>query len=185
MDATGLRASELRTFRAFCDALLPAGGSLPGAEEVGVAAPISDFLGRTPRQVRLLVRAALRALEWSTFPRLFSRLPPERRVQRLETSRFGPFRDLFLLLKALAGVGYSRDPRVQEALGVTAGCSRDGGAAYEAPRLDPDAMRAPGGVERCDVVVVGSGAGGAAAARYLSEAGLAVIVVEEGDYHDA
>ena len=43
----------------------------------------------------------------------------------------------------------------------------------------------PDGVERCDVVVVGSGAGGAAAARGLAERGLEVIVVEEGDYHDA
>src|SRR5690242_15195943 len=188
MNAAGLRAREMRTFRAFCDALIPRGGSLPGAEDVGVAVPISDFLARAPRSVGTLVRVGVYALELSAFPRLFSRLPPERRVrhlQRLETSRFGPFRDLFLLLKALAGVGYSRDARVQEALGVTAGCSRDGGAAYEAPRLDPDAMRAPAGVERCDVVVVGSGAGGAAAARYLSEAGLSVIVVEEGDYHDA
>ena len=35
------------------------------------------------------------------------------------------------------------------------------------------------------MVIVGSGAGGASAARVLSEAGLSVIVVEDGDYHDA
>jgi len=155
---------------------------------VGIAVPISDFLAQAPRSVRSLVRVGLHVLEWSTFPRFFSHLSPERRVrhlQRLETSRLGPFRDLFLLLKALAGVGYSRDVRVQAALGITAGCSLNGGAPYEAPRLDPDAMRAPEDVERCDVVVVGSGAGGAAAARALSEAGLSVIVIEEGGYHDA
>src|SRR5690349_4777257 len=162
MNAAGLRARELRTFRAFCDALIPRGGSLPGAEDVGVAVPISDFLARAPRSVGTLVRVGLYALELSAFPRLFSRLSPEGRVkhlQRLETSRFGPFRDLFLLLKALAGVGYSRDVRVQEALGVTAGCARDGGVPYEPPRLDPEAMHAPQDVERCDVVVVGRDAG--------------------------
>jgi choline dehydrogenase-like flavoprotein len=35
------------------------------------------------------------------------------------------------------------------------------------------------------VAIVGSGAGGAAAARALAERGLDVIVLEEGDYHDA
>lgn len=37
-------------------------------------------------------------------------------------------------------------------------------------------------VERCDVVVVGSGAGGAVVAKELAERGLDVIVVEEGGY---
>ena len=138
--------------------------------------------------MRTVVGMGLRALELSAFPRRFSRMSEERRaahLERLEGSRIGAFRDLFLLLKTLAGVGYTRDARVQAALGVTAGCAREGGLPYEAPRLDPEAMRAPADVERCDVVIVGSGAGGASAARVLSEAGLSVIVVEEGGYHDA
>jgi choline dehydrogenase-like flavoprotein len=153
-----------------------------------VAVPVSDFLAQAPSQARMLVRVGLRVLEWTSFPRRFSRMSPERRakhLQRLEGNRVGLMRDLFLLLKTLAGVGYTRDARVQAAMGVEARCALDGGAPYEAPRLDPEAMRAPDDVERCDVVVVGSGAGGAAAARALSEAGLSVIVVEDGGYHDA
>jgi choline dehydrogenase-like flavoprotein len=43
----------------------------------------------------------------------------------------------------------------------------------------------PGEDEACDVVVVGSGAGGATAARLLADAGLDVIVLEEGSLWDA
>src|SRR5204862_8028438 len=43
----------------------------------------------------------------------------------------------------------------------------------------------PGGDEQCDVVVGGAGAGGATAARLLAEAGLDVIVLEEGELWDA
>ena len=41
----------------------------------------------------------------------------------------------------------------------------------------------PGGELECDVVVVGSGAGGAVIASELAEGGLDVIVLEEGGYH--
>ena len=34
--------------------------------------------------------------------------------------------------------------------------------------------------EKCDIVIVGAGAGGAAAARVLSERGLSVLVIEYG-----
>jgi choline dehydrogenase-like flavoprotein len=164
--------------------VLPPGGALPSASEVGVAEPVSGYLAGAPARVRLVVRVGLRALQLTSFPRRFSHLPLERRsahLEKLEGSRHSFLRDLFLLFKTLTGVGYSRDPRVQQVLGVEARCE----GTPSPLRLDPDAMQAPDGVERCDVVVVGSGAGGASVARVLSEAGVSVIVVEEGDYHDA
>jgi choline dehydrogenase-like flavoprotein len=164
---------------------VPAGGSLPSASDVGVAEPVSDYLAGAPARVRLVVRLGLRALQLTAFPRRFSHMPVERRsahLEKLEGSRLSLARDLFLLFKTLAGVSYSRDARVQEALGIEARCV---GTASPL-RLDPADMRVPDGEEEsCDVVVVGSGAGGASVARVLSEAGVSVIVVEEGDYYDA
>ena len=149
-----------------------------------MAEPVSSYLAGAPPRVRLVVRVGLRTLELTAFPRRFSRMPLERRsahLERLEGSRLTFLRDLFLLFKTLAGVSYSRDARVQETLGVEARCE----GTPSPLKLDPEAMRAPDGVEECDVVVVGSGAGGASVARVLSEAGMSVIVVEEGDYYDA
>src|SRR4051794_41472148 len=106
-------------------------------------------------------------------------MPVERRgayLARLESSRVAVLRDLFLLLKTMAVIGYTRDPGVQAAIGVEARC--DG--TPSPLRLDPEEMRVPGGVERCDVVVGGSGAGGASVARVLSEAGMSVIVLQAG-----
>jgi choline dehydrogenase-like flavoprotein len=134
--------------------------------------------------VRLVVRVGLRVLQWSPFPRRFSRMPVERRgahLARLESSRVALLRDLFLLLKTLAVISYTRDPQVQATIGVTARCEGDPSPL----KLDPDEMRVPGGVERCDVVLVGSGAGGASVARVLAEAGMSVIVLEQGRYFDA
>ncbi len=50
------------------------------------------------------------------------------------------------------------------------------------PRLDVITGLESDHVERCDVVVVGSGAGGAVVAKELAERGLSVIVLEEGAY---
>jgi choline dehydrogenase-like flavoprotein len=152
---------------------------------VGVAEPVSGYLAAAPARVRTVVRVGLRVLELTALPRRFSRMAVERRsahLERLEGSRFTLLRDLFLLFKTLAGVSYSRDARVQAAIGVEARCE----GTPSPLKLDPAQMQAPTDeVERCDVVVVGSGAGGASVARVLSEAGLSVIVVEEGEYWNA
>lgn len=59
-----------------------------------------------------------------------------------------------------------------------------GAALGPDPRLEVIAFPDVSGdvVERCDVVVIGSGAGGSVVAKELSEAGRSVIVIEEGAY---
>ena len=107
------------------------------------------------------------------------------RIERLSSNPVG--RDLVLLLKALVSFGWARDERVQTALGIRPGCELAAGAAHprpDAPPLRREDLVPPGEDEQCEVVVVGSGAGGATAARLLAEAGLDVIVLEEGELWD-
>ena len=192
----GLGNPGRATLASFAAALVPPGGRLPpagGPDGVAVDEPIARMLARVPRRTRQIVGVALRAFELTPFPRRFSSLTATRRarhVERLERSRLGPLRDLTLLLKALSCFGYARHSDVQAAVGAVPRCVVGAGRddpdwEPQAPPLDPGGLVAPDGVERCDVAIVGSGAGGASAARVLAERGLDVIVVEEGRYHDA
>src|SRR5689334_7041562 len=125
-----LSGSERATMDAFCSALLPPGGSVPGTAAPGgvaVVACVERYLGAGPRRVRIALRLALRAMEWSTFPRRFSRLDPARRaavIERMEARRPGPRRDLAFLIKTFCCLGWGSDPAPRAALGIESGCRR-------------------------------------------------------------
>lgn len=152
---------------------------------------METVVGMAPANVRRALRAAL--LLFGIQPPGLSRLEPARAIRRLEgweRSRLALRREAFHLLKALVCVCFSRDERVVSAIGASQTCKRTGDRS--APGFEPqpaplaaEQLVAPAATEDCDVVVVGSGAGGAACARVLAEQGLDVIVCEQGGYHDA
>jgi len=167
--------------------MAPGIDGLPAAErDVDVSGPVARFLATTSPRVLFRLKLALRAFEWLPFPWRFSRLDREAAedfLHRMERSRLSLYHDLLLMAKLFSTLGYAVTPEVQAQVGYEIGCGlADGTLPEPAGSLGDTEPRGEG--EDCDVLIVGSGAGGAVAATTLAELGLDVLVLEAGGHYN-
>ncbi len=174
------------TLVALAEAALPGGHLFPAAG-ADVARRAASFVETLPAAVATGFSGLLLALDLWSRARTghhFHRLPPGRRLELLgswETTPAGRLgvRALLTPLK----LAHFDDPAIYRALG----CRH----AIDPPKIERPRWRdrivdaqslSDGESLECDVVVVGTGAGGAPVARSLAAQGYAVLVIEEGPY---
>lgn len=191
---------ETRTLEAICRTLvppgpLPEGGLAASADDVGLAALIAEALDPEGPPTTTRYKRLLRLFEQPLFGLLlvgrlvsFTQMPTEVRehaLRRMAGSRLPLLRQAFQALKRPAlFLNYSAS---------TAGPNPNWADLGYDPTVSTPAPRQksirPLDIDRdvelsADVVVVGSGAGGAVIAAELSAGGLDVIIIEKGEYLD-
>ncbi len=181
-----LSAAQQQAALAFARAILPATTVIPGGDERSVAAVlefahnISPGAGQNAGRVFRLLDAA--AIPFTG--RRFSQLDPDGQEALLQRWQDHPIlsRPLFILA-FLFKASHFDHLSVYQAMD----CPFEKGGPPEPGRWLAQVMAGDEVDEsediECDVVVMGTGAGGAVVGKELAEQGLAVVFLEEGELH--
>jgi choline dehydrogenase-like flavoprotein len=184
-----LSPAERRTLLAVAEAAMPPGKKLPGAGPATVER-VERFLAEVGPTVATAYRALITGVEAASRARTLRSFPSldlDQRVRVLAWLQGGDYLRRFGLRALLAPlkIAHFDDDNVYQAIGCV---WKDEGQRGELPRVVSDrTLRArdlpAGETLEADVVVIGTGAGGAVVARELAERGLAVLMLEEGEYY--
>uniref|UniRef100_A0A7C3ZF15 FAD-binding protein n=1 Tax=Archaeoglobus fulgidus TaxID=2234 RepID=A0A7C3ZF15_ARCFL len=189
---------KLRILKKAGEALIPPEGNLP-EYSVEVDEKIEKIFRKMPPHIRFTLNISLILLEIFPLIRIFKLKKPafftsldigERYelLQRLRESKFFIFRTLFLLIKTFAVVLYASKKEVEKVVGysVNTGIKKK---VFSPNLVRENIIEGHNIIKkeghhvvriRCDVLVIGSGAGGAVVAKELAERGFDVAVIEEG-----
>ncbi|MBV9410124.1 MAG: GMC family oxidoreductase N-terminal domain-containing protein, partial [Acidimicrobiia bacterium] len=183
--AARLSEGNRRIALAVARACMPAGARLGGAAPATVDKLEAALTEIGPPAVAGY-SAALQTLEQgarlSNGGRSFSALAPdeaERHLGRLADGGLGP-RSLVMATTMPLKIAYFDDEDVYRELHSPFGFAAADEPARWRDQISP--LAADEEIE-CDVVVIGTGAGGAVMAKELAERGHAVLMVEEGEYY--
>lgn len=180
-----LRSDERALLLCLAETVIPRGAALPAADgrTVDEAARLVD--AGNPKALAAWVALARSVDAMARLSRLksFPSLTLEHRLALLE--RWQSTEGSAVLLRALLTplkLAYFDADRAYAALGLRHSVERPAGLERERWQANVTAAESYGGdVElECDVVVVGTGAGGAPVAATLAERGFAVLLLEEG-----
>ncbi len=176
---------------AIAEAALPAGAVFPGAGPAAVAR-VEQFIGGLPAPARTAYRGLIRTFEVLAVlhhGRRLTSLPVRARLGLLDRWRTGDVarRNALRALVAPIKVAHFDDPAFYQQLGCvyqTELAVAEPKPAWFRERVHSGAQVDADRAIEVDVVVIGTGAGGAVVAKELAEAGVAVAMLEEGAYFE-